>query len=160
MAHLEDLIAEHLDWQGYVVKQNILVGKRAKGGWDMELDIVAYRHADHSLLHLEPSLDAHTWAKREKRFAKKFEAGRNLIFSEVFPWLDANTPIKQVAILPSRGNRKTLAGVRLITVDEYVATVKADIQIGPAASRGAVPEKYPLLRTVQFLVKGYQRAKS
>jgi hypothetical protein len=82
MAHLEDLIAEHLDWQGYVVKQNILVGKRPNGGWDMELDIVAYRHEDHSLLHMEPSLDAHVWAKREQRFKKKFDIGRKLIFTE------------------------------------------------------------------------------
>ena len=160
MAHLEDLIAEHLDWQGYVVKQNILVGKRAKGGWDMELDIVAYRHGDHSLLHVEPSLDAHPWAKREMRFTKKFDAGRKLIFAEVFPWLDKDTPIEQVAILPGRGERETLAGARLITVDEYIATVRDDIANGPVASRGAIPEKYPLLRTVQFLVKGYQREKA
>ncbi len=158
MARLEDLIAEHLDWQGYVVKQNINVGKRAKGGWDMELDIIAYRHADHSLLHMEPSLDADPWAKREKRFAKKFDAGRRLIFTEVFPWLEPTTPIQQVAILPSRGQRDTLVGAKLVTVDEYVATIRAAIAEGPPARRGAVPEQYPLLRTVQFLVKGYQRA--
>ena len=157
MAHLEDLIAEHLDWQGYVVKQNVMVGKRAKGGWDMELDVIAYRHETHSLLHLEPSLDAHTWAKREERFTKKFEAGRRHIFEDIFSWLDSSTPIEQIAILPSRGTRETLAGAALITVDEYVAKIRKDIAGLNVAAKGAVPEKYPLLRTIQFLVNGYHR---
>jgi hypothetical protein len=42
MSHLEDLIVEYYDWRGYLVKRNIRVGPLAHGGWEMELDIVAY----------------------------------------------------------------------------------------------------------------------
>lgn len=102
--HLEDLIAEHLDWLGYVVKRNVLVGKRANGGWEMELDIIAYHPSLTKVVHVEPSLDAHTWARREERFRKKFEAGKRFAFAEVFPWLEESAiSFEQLAIVTSRG---------------------------------------------------------
>jgi hypothetical protein len=79
MTHLEELIAEYYEWRGYVVKCNALVGKRAKGGWEMELDVVAYDPETPTILHIEPSLDGQSWETREGRFVKKFEAGRKYI---------------------------------------------------------------------------------
>lgn len=157
--HLEDLVAEHLEWGGHIVRRNILVGKRERGGWEMELDIVAYQPARGEVLHVEPSLDAHPWARREERFSKKFQVGRRLIFSEVLPWLDAaSVKFEQLAIVTQRGERTELAGAKLMTVDEYVAAVRKDVrQLGPA-SRNAVPSQFPLLRTIQFVVNGYYRA--
>ena len=32
MSHLESLIAEYLEWQGYLIRRNLKVGRRAKGG--------------------------------------------------------------------------------------------------------------------------------
>lgn len=147
--HLEDLVAEHLEWKGYVVRRNILVGKRAKGGWDMELDIVAYDPKRAEVLHVEPSLDADPWARREQRFRKKFEVGKRLIFTEVFPWIDpAAVKFEQLAIVPRRGGRTEFVGGRLMTVDEYIAAVRRDIEPLGAAARSAVPSKYPLLRII------------
>ena len=40
MSHLENLIAEYYDWQGYLIKRNIKVGKLSHGGWEMELDVL------------------------------------------------------------------------------------------------------------------------
>ena len=40
MNHLENLIRQYYEWQGYIVRGNIKVSKRSKGGWDGELDIV------------------------------------------------------------------------------------------------------------------------
>lgn len=156
MAHLEDLLAEYYDWRGYVVKRNVKVGRRALGGWDMELDVIAYDpHKDH-LVHLEPSLDAHSWEKREQRFAKKFSAGEQFIFSEVFTWLGARTPIDQIAVLPRHPKgRDTLAGARLQSVDELVAEICAEVRAKGIGAKSAVPEQYPLLRTVQLVTSGY-----
>jgi hypothetical protein len=39
---------------------------------------------DNHLIQIEPSIDAHTWEKREQRFRKKFEAGQKYII-EVIP---------------------------------------------------------------------------
>jgi hypothetical protein len=158
MSHLEDIIAEFYDWQGYLIKRNVKVGRRARGGWAMELDVIAYHpHTEH-LIHLEPSLDAHSWAKREQRFRKKFAAGAKYIFSEVYTWLDPKTPIDQVAVLISHPtNRDRLAGGRVRSVDEFFSEVRSEIAKLGLVSKNAVPEIYPLLRTIQLAQNGYYR---
>jgi hypothetical protein len=156
MTHLEDLIAEYYEWRGYVVKCNALVGKRPKGGWEMELDVVAYDPVTPKIFHLEPSLDAQSWEVREGRFIKKFEAGRKYILTELFKWLPSDTPIVQKAILVrARKARPMLAGAEIQTVDEIIAEIKAAVMCRGVASRAAIPEHYPLLRTIQFVVCGY-----
>jgi hypothetical protein len=35
MNHLEQLVYEYYDWKGYLVKNNILVGKRKEGGYEI-----------------------------------------------------------------------------------------------------------------------------
>src|SRR5882672_2600591 len=58
VSHLEDLLCEYYEWQGYIVRRNIKVGRLGHGGWEGELDIVAYHPKSNHLVHLEPSLDA------------------------------------------------------------------------------------------------------
>lgn len=114
--HLESLIFEYLDWQGYVVRRNIKVGKRDRGGWEMELDVMGYHHKSRDLVHYEPSLDALDWDTRERRFRKKFEAGRRYIHKSVFPWLDPATPLRQIAVLVIHPRRRnTIAGGAYLT---------------------------------------------
>jgi len=67
--HLEQLLAEWYEYKGYIVKRNLQVGKRKKGGFECELDIVAFHPELKHLVHLEPSLDADSWAVREQRFS-------------------------------------------------------------------------------------------
>ncbi len=160
MSHLESLIAEYLDWQGFIVKRNIRVGRLAHGGWEMELDIVGYHPSSGDLVHYEPSIDALSWARREARYTKKFRAGRQYIFSDrLFSWLPLDTPLQQIAVLVSHPrNRDTLAGGILLSVDELMKEIRTKIvQCGNMAGN-AVPEQYPLLRTVQLTHVGYHRA--
>ena len=42
MSHLESLIVEYLDWQGYLVRRNTKVGRLKHGGWEMELDVIGF----------------------------------------------------------------------------------------------------------------------
>lgn len=42
MNYLEQLISEWYEYQGYFVRRNVLVGKRSDGGWECELDVVAF----------------------------------------------------------------------------------------------------------------------
>lgn len=76
MNHLEQLVAEWYEYRGYFVRRNVQVGPRTKGGYECELDVVAFHPAQNHLVHIEPSMDADSWTKREKRYAKKFSAGR------------------------------------------------------------------------------------
>lgn len=159
MSHFETLLYEYYDWQGYIVKRNIKVGRRTMGGWEMELDIIAYDPHENKVIHLEPSLDADSWARREERYQKKFQAGRDYIYKEIFTWLPPYTPLEQISILPAHpADRPTLAGGSLFSVDEYVLKIKLDIIAQGAAYHNAIPEQYPLLRTLQLALRGYNRA--
>jgi hypothetical protein len=158
MSHLEQLIVEYLDWQGYLVRRNVKVGRLKHGGWEMELDVLAYNPKTQDLVHYEPSLDAHTWETRELRFAKKFAAAKKYVFSEVFGWLPPHTPVRHIAVLPSHPKgRDQLGEASLVSIDELVAEVRTQIaKCGPARS-AAISEIYPLLRTIQLTINGYHR---
>lgn len=158
MNHLEELIAEYLDWKGFLVKQNLKVGKRDQGGWEMELDIVGYNPKTDIIEHYEPSLDAYSWERREQRYRKKFDAARKYIFLEVFPWLKSEPKLKQFAILSaSSQNHKVLGGGEVKSVDELVSEIKKAVCGEGLMVKNAIPERYPLLRTIQLVNVGYRK---
>lgn len=158
MTHLEQLLAEFYDWKGYLVKRNIKVGRRIEGGWDMELDIVGYHPKTDHLVHIEASLDAHSWLKREERYLKKFAMGEKYILDEVFNWLPATTSIERIAIFPSCPDGRThVAGAKLVSIDGFMKIVRDAVLERQVVARDAIPEQYPLLRTLQLAVKGYYR---
>ena len=159
MSQLEQFVAEYLGWKGYLVRQNIKVGPLGHGGWEMELDVVGFHPSTQDLVHYEPSIDALNWAAREKRYKKKFDAGRNYIRTDVFPWVSKEIPLRQIAVFQNctHGNRE-IAGGEVITIDELFSQVRSEIiQVG-VASKHAIPETYPLLRTLQLSHCGYRRA--
>lgn len=127
MSHLETLIAEYYGWNNYLV-------------------------------HIEPLIDAHSWNLRQDRFAKKFGAARKYIFSEIFTWLDQKTKIEQIAVLISHPKgRDSLAGGTLISIDEFVSKVRREVAERGVVARNAIPEQYPLLRTIQLVENGYYK---
>ena len=158
MSHLEALIAEYLDIRGFVVRRNLKVGRLAHGGWQMELDVVGYSPDDKTIEHYEPSVDANNWATREARYLKKFENGRQYILEHVFPWVPKNTQLRQFAVFPSRSkDRITIAGGTVLTIDELMATIRTYVLARGPMCRNAIPEQYPLLRTLQLNCSGYVR---
>lgn len=158
MSHLESLIAEYLEWQGFLIRRNTKVGRLAHGGWEMELDVVGFHPQNHELVHYEPSIDALSWEKRETRYRKKFEAGRKYILNDLFSWLPSDTHIQQFAILPSHpSGRDTLAGGTLRSIDELTAEIREKVIECGAMVRNAIPEQYPLLRTIQMTHSGYNK---
>ena len=150
MNHLEQLTAEWYEFRGYFVRRNVMVGKRVMGGYECELDIVAFCPQRKHLVHVEPSMDAHTWAKREERYIKKFAAGRNYI-PGMFNGIPLPEAIEQIALLgfASNANVKTLAGGRVMTSADLLTEITAEIA-NMKISKAAIPEQYPLLRTIQF----------
>lgn len=158
MNHLESLVREYLEWQGYLVRSNEKVNALPHGGYEMELDVVGYEPHTGSVVHYEPSIDGNSWAKREERFRRKFSLGRKYIPKEIFPWLKGEIRIEQFAICVTRGKRETLGGGKLISVDEFVAEVRAKVVAQGPAQSNAISETYPLLRTIQFACVGYNKA--
>lgn len=157
MNHLEKLTRQYYDWKGYLVKGNVKVGRLAHGGWAGELDVVAYHPQTNHLVHIEPSIDAHTWEKREQRFKKKFDIGREYIYKDVFPWLPVDTPLEQIAMLVS-SSRKELCGGKIISIDEFTGVVREEVRDQGLMAKNAIPEEYDLLRTIQLTINGYYKA--
>src|SRR3546814_861664 len=91
-------------------------------------------------------MDANTWATREARYTKKFEAGRKYI-PGIFNGITLPTNIEQIALLgfASNANVKTLAGGRIMTSADLLADITAEIGKMRIA-QAAIPEQYPLLR--------------
>ncbi len=154
MNHLETLIRQFYEWQGYFVRGNVKVGRLPHGGWEGELDVLAYHPVSKHLLHIEASIDALSWDEKEKKFKKKFECGQKYIY-EVFPWLDkTSSKFEQVAILVSSGRDK-VGGARVESIDQFMSRVKKEIEGKGVMAQNAIPEQYGLLRTIQMVVNGY-----
>jgi hypothetical protein len=150
---LEQLVSEWYEYQGYFVRRNVPVGKRSRGGYECELDIVAFDAVKRHLVHIEPSMDAESWTQRELRFGKKFDAGLKYI-PGLFPGLDLPEEIEQIAIFAfaSRTNHPTLAGRQVLLVSDLMREIMEDLSDKKIAS-AAVPEHHPILRTLQFVVE-------
>ncbi len=153
---LEQLIAEWYEHRGYFVRRNVLVGKRAKGGYECELDVVAFHPHTRHLVQLEPSLDALSWEKREARFRRKFAAGRKYV-PDLFSGFKVPKNLEQIAVLmyASTVNVKQIGGGRLLLVPELLREILASLRDTHPA-RNAVPEHRPILRSLQ-LVAAYRR---
>jgi len=157
MNHLETLTAEWLSYNGYFTRTAVKVGKRDKGGWDGELDVIGF-HPDpdrRHFLHIECSTDAWTWAKREETFQRKFRIGRKHAL-EYFQGMASPDELKNVDQVVVHGfagatdKHRKLGGGRLVRVQELVAEIMNGIP--PQLSISAVPENYPLMRTLQLSV--------
>ena len=150
---LEQLVCEWYEYRGYFVRRNVPVGKRTRGGYEVELDIVAFHAARRHLVHIEPSMDAESWDKRERAFKKKFDAGLRYI-PELFPHSDLPNDIEQIAIFAfaSRTNHPTLAGRKVLLVSDLMREIMEDLSDSKSAST-PIPEHQPILRTLQFVVQ-------
>lgn len=151
--YLEDLVSEWFQFQGYFVRRNVHVGRRAAGGHECELDVIAFHPETKHLVHIEPTMDGDSWDKRERRYAKKFEAGRKYI-PELFRGTDLPTPPEQIMLIGyGRGTKgKSCAGGTVMTVGELLAKICAELKTRRVATN-AVPETFPLLRGIQFLIE-------
>jgi hypothetical protein len=148
MNHLEQLVAEWLQYNDYVVRVSVQVGPRPNGGFKGELDVVGIHVTRQHLIHVECSLDALSRTERERKFAAKFERGREFI-TTVFKGLPVPDELDQVIVLqfPNAGVR-AVGGARLVSVRELIHEIFAGLK-GTSPTSGAVPSNLPLLRTLQ-----------
>ena len=151
MNHLEQLVAEWHEYRGYFVRRNIHVGKRIGGGYECELDVVAFHPGLKHLVHVEPSMDAHSWQMREQRYVKKFNAGRKFI-PMLFDGIDVPIEIDQIALfgIGSNVNNAQIGGGRVLMMTDFLSEITTDLR-SKRIEKQAVSEQYPLLRTIQFM---------
>ena len=151
---LESLIAEWLEYKGMFVKTNVFVGRRRKGGYECELDIVAVDLHAKRILQYEPTMDALSWADREKRFKRKFTAGKKYI-PELFGHYMKIHPdwIEQYAVFGFGSDvvHKCVGGGAVLTARKLFRQIIADLK-GKKIESAAVSENMPRLRTIQFML--------
>ena len=96
-------------------------------------------------------MDANSWQERERRYKKKFEAGKKYI-PFMIPGFKPGTRIDQIALfgLLKSQPREELAEGKVWSVSNLLQNIVAELRLRKVASE-AVPEQFPLLRTVQFM---------
>jgi hypothetical protein len=156
--HLEQLIAEWYEYRGFFVRRNVNVGKRPNGGYACELDVVAFHPGERRLVHIEPSLDADSWERREERYANKFEMGRKHI-PGLFAGLELPSDIEQYAVLVFASGKKvkTLGGAPIVLAGHLIEEILVGLRHKRLA-KSAVPEQFPLLRTLQYVAEYREHA--
>jgi hypothetical protein len=149
MNHLEELLSQWYEYQGYFVRRNIKVGKRQKGGYKGELDIIAFNPENNHLLHLEPSSDTNSWAIREKRYKTKFKLGKTYI-PKLFKGINLPEEIDQRAIFLFGGkSQESVGGGKVYLVREILEEITEQIKHKRITSE-IIPENFFLLRTLQI----------
>jgi len=102
---------------------------------------------------VECQCDAGSWAAREQILAKKFAIGEQYFGAEVFSWLD-RPEIDQWAVVWAAGrNRKRLGQARIVPAQLLYYNIARDMQRVGLKHNRVVPEKYALLRTIQFTLR-------
>ncbi|HIJ66823.1 MAG TPA: hypothetical protein HPP87_01600 [Planctomycetes bacterium] len=148
---LEEIVAEWLEYEGYIVKRNERVGRRAVGGHEGELDVVGFNPKTKHLIHVETSTDADSWKVREKRFEKKFSSGDKYI-KKLFEGLAIPNQVEKKAIfaIGSDKNHKEIGGGEVVIAEDFILEILHKFKGTSFLSR-AVPEKYPILRVLQMI---------
>lgn len=155
--HLEQFVAEWYEYRGYFLRRNVRVGKLAHGGFECELDVVAWHPETKHVVHIEPTMDADTWDKRIKRYTKKLRAGRKHI-PGLFPNISIQPRnIEQIILLGygSNVNHQTIDGAEVRMSSQLLEGVLTHLRDIDLNSR-AVPEQFIILRTLQ-LVSGHRK---
>ncbi len=152
---LEELVAEWLEYNGYIVKRNERVGRRAKGSYEGELDVVAFKPKIKHLIHVEAEGAADSWEHREYKFRKKFKAGGRHI-KALFEGLDIPNEIdKKVILHGTNKNYKTIGGGQVVPAKDYLREILLKLKNTPTTSQ-TVPEKYPILRVLQMVTNYWE----
>jgi hypothetical protein len=146
---LEELVSEWYEFRGYFVRRNVRVGRRANGGYDCALDVVAFHPEKKHLVQIEPSADASSWATRELRYKKKFDAGKKHI-PDLFAGLDLPSNLDQIALFIFSGKKRLkVGGGTVLLIADLMSEIRNDVGSRSVLSK-AVPEQYQLLRALQF----------
>jgi hypothetical protein len=153
MNFLEQLLAEWYEYEGYFVRSNVRARKRTRGGWDVELDVLAYDPSNGVLLHIETSGDADSWAERKRRFlTKKFILKRE----EYEAILGCKVHrIEKIAVVGyARSTKADLnwgQDIKVLLIPDLMTRVAEKLR-SQNPMQEAVPEGFPILRAVQTVL--------
>lgn len=159
MNFLEQLVAEWYEYGGYFVRTNVKFGRRPRGGYVGEMDVVCYNPVSQDFIHIETSTDADNWEKRKIKFQKKFVSSREY-YSKIFP-NQAGMRVKEIVVVGFNMNPKhttpwifpsnsfTGTKTQIIHIPKLFQDINNDLK-NKNPQNDAIPETYPLLRAIQY----------
>ena len=166
MNFLEQLTSEWYEYKGFFVRKNIKFGRRLRGGYMGEMDVVGYKPEEQNFIHIEASTDALAWSKRKSRFETKFTNARKY-YMEMFPFKQTIMKPKQIALVGFNTNPNpelicwkssappgSLWGdidIEVVNIPTFFKQINAELE-NKNPQKDAIPETYPLLRAVQYSV--------
>ena len=149
MNFLETLVAEWYSYNDYFVRTNVRFGALSHGGYQGEMDVVALRPDRRELIHIEASSDARSWAKRAKEFKRKF-ADAEPHYRKLAGFVPKT--VQRIALV-SYSKRCPQAPfgpeIEHCSIPEFVGQLD-DHLATKNPLKEAVPEKFALLRAIQF----------
>jgi hypothetical protein len=153
MTFLEQLVAEWYEYEGYFVRSNVRARKRTKGGFDVELDVLAYDLPNNTLLHVETSGDADSWVERERRFRTKKFILRTKEYEAIIGC--KVNKIKKIAIVGYARATKTNLNwgrdIEVVLIPDFMKRIAGKLR-SQRPTHEAVPEGFPLLRAMQMVL--------
>jgi len=148
----ENLVAEWYEYNGYFIRTNIHIGKREKGGYSGEMDIVAFDPKTQTLVHIETSMDANSWKKRKDKLLKTFSTAKKQ-YKKIFPYKIKEIQQKAIFAWAKSARNKDYEEIK----DKYdidflqnVMKTICDKLKEKDPFKDIVPESYPLLRAIQL----------
>ena len=153
MNFLEQLLAEWYEYEGYFVRTNVKARKRVKGGWDVELDVLAYDPSNGILCHIETSGDADSWAERKRRFlTKKFILTREEYEAILGCKVDKIEKIAVVGYVRSTEvDLNWGQNITVLLIPDLMTQIAKKLR-SKHPMQEAVPEGFPILRAVQTVL--------
>lgn len=153
MTFLEQLVAEWYEYDGCFVRSNVRARKRAKGGFDVELDVLAYDLPSNTLLHVETSGDADSWEERKRRFlTKKFILKRKEYEAIIGCKVNKITKIAIVGYTRStKTNLNWGQDIEVVLIPDFMKQIAERLR-SQHPTHEAVPEGFPLLRAMQTVL--------
>ncbi len=149
---LEQLVAEWYEYSGYLVRTNVRARKRPQGGWGAELDVLAFLPSKRELVHIEASSDADAWLHRKQRLLKKFILNRSEYEGVIGSPLST---IRKIAIVgwvqKTRSDLGWDEDIEVLLIPNFLSQIVAELRQHDFM-RDAIPEKYPILRTMQMMI--------
>lgn len=158
MNFLEKLVGQWYEDQGCFVKLNVKIGKREKGGYEGEIDVLAFDLRNKRVIHVETSTDASSWAKRKEKFTNKFNTAEKY-YKEICQEQGLTVNFKNnewelirkiiVGVTKTSVKNPFKKNIEIISIRQFIFEINNTMKTRDPMKK-AVPENLDLLRAIQF----------
>ena len=152
MNFVEELVAEWLQYEGWLVSRNVRYGekpKRSAGGYKGECDILAFHPKRREYLHVECSQASLSRPKLAKKFLDQFKKAKKW-YPKLMP--GSNGKVGRLAVGGwSKEPAPIGEGIEIKTIPQFVGDLCQKLE-PPVPFTKILPQKFPLLRMIQCVL--------